>query len=134
MFLASCRLCKNNKNQKIFMKPNSNTAIKIGYCTSSIRLTIKLEDRCSMLPQSIGITKQCQVPKRFLLVLASSLNVLLRLTNQSQAFMNFLSSNLRAIKTLPCNQGVEPLNFSGSGSVWVQQRFQISVQFRLRFR
>ena len=32
------------------------------------------------------------------------------------------------------NQRVEPFNFSGSGSVWVQQRFQISVQFRLRFR
>ena len=31
-------------------------------------------------------------------------------------------------------QGVEPYHFSGSGSVWVQQRFQISVQFRLRFK
>ena len=31
-------------------------------------------------------------------------------------------------------QGVEQFNFSGSGSIWVQQRFQISVQFRLRFR
>ena len=29
-------------------------------------------------------------------------------------------------------QGIEPFNFSGSG--WVQQRFQISVQFRLRFK
>ena len=29
-------------------------------------------------------------------------------------------------------QGVEPFNFSGSGSIWVQQRFQISVQFRSR--
>ena len=28
------------------------------------------------------------------------------------------------------NQEVEPFDFSGSGSVWVQQRFQISVQFR----
>ena len=31
-------------------------------------------------------------------------------------------------------QGVEPFDFSGSGSVWVQQRFQISVQFWLRFK
>ena len=30
------------------------------------------------------------------------------------------------------NQRVEPFNFSSSGSVWVQQRFQVS--FRLRFR
>ena len=28
------------------------------------------------------------------------------------------------------HQGVEPFNFFGSGSVWVQQRFQILVQFR----
>ena len=32
------------------------------------------------------------------------------------------------------NQGVEPFNFSGSGSVWIHQQFQISVQFRVRFR
>ena len=31
-------------------------------------------------------------------------------------------------------QGVKLFNFSGSGSVWVQQRFQISVQLRLRFK
>ena len=32
------------------------------------------------------------------------------------------------------NQRVEPFSYSGSGSVWVQQPFQISVQFRLRFK
>ena len=31
-------------------------------------------------------------------------------------------------------QGVEPFDFTGSGSVWVEQLFQISVQFRLGFR
>ena len=30
--------------------------------------------------------------------------------------------------------GVKLINFYDSGSVWVQQRFQISFQFRLRFR
>ena len=35
---------------------------------------------------------------------------------------------------LAFSAGVKPFDFSGSGLVWVQQRFQISVQFRLRFR
>ena len=32
-----------------------------------------------------------------------------------------------ASATCSANLGVEPLHFSGSGSVWVEQRFQISA-------
>ena len=45
---------------------------------------------------------------------------------------NFSSRSVSEKKGLV--QGVEPCNFHGSGSVWIQQRFQISVQFRLRFK
>ena len=48
-----------------------------------------------------------------------------------QAFKNLSREN----DCVNCfKQGGEPFDFSGSGSVWVLQRFQISLQFRLRFR
>ena len=51
----------------------------------------------------------------------------------SQAKMCFLPGWLKNFSR-PSDLGVKQLNFSSSGSVWVQQRFQISVQFWLRFR
>ena len=64
-------------------------------------------------------------------------NVTLRFSHH--ALSTFISppselTKYRCLSLLTYHQGVEPFDFSGSGSVWVQQRFQISVQFRLRFK
>ena len=47
---------------------------------------------------------------------------------------NVLSRHNRLVRFSGFTQGVEPSNFSDSGSVWVHQRFEIAVQFPLSFR